>query len=68
MTCAAAELGRTAQELRRLVDSIDAQAPALASSLEATIARIDSLVNRLFWRLAALLVLLVVAVMFAALA
>ena len=67
-TAAAAEFGRTAQELQRLVRSIDAQAPALTSSLEAAIARIDSLVDRLFWRLAALLVLLVVAVMFAALA
>jgi len=67
-TAAAAELGRTAQELQRLVGSIDGQAPALAGSLEAAIARIESLVDRLFWRLAALLVLLVVAVMFAALA
>lgn len=67
-TAAAAELGRTAQELQRLVGSIDAQAPALASSLDAAIARIDSLVNRLFWRVAVLLVLLVLAVIFAALA
>lgn len=67
-TAAAAELGRAAQELQRLVLSIDAQAPALAGSLEATIGRVESLVDRLFWRLAALLVLLVVAVMFAALA
>ena len=65
---AAAEIGRTAQELQRLVGAIDAQAPALALSLEAAIARIDALVDRLFWRLAALLVLLVVAVMCAALA
>ena len=67
-TAAAAELGRTAQELQRLVASIDAQAPALASSFEAAVARTDALVDRLFWRLAALLVLLVVAVMLAALA
>jgi hypothetical protein len=67
-TAAAAELGRTAQELRQLVGAIDGQAPALAGSLEAGIARIDALVDRLFWRLAALLVLLVVAVMLAALA
>jgi hypothetical protein len=67
-TAAAAELGRTAQELRQLVGAIDGQAPALAGSLEAAIARIDALVDRLFWRLAALLVLLVVAVMLAALA
>lgn len=65
---AAAELGRTAQELQRLVGSIDAQAPALAGSLDTAISRIDSLVDRLFWRLAALLVLLVAAVMLAALA
>jgi hypothetical protein len=67
-TAAATELGRAAQDLQRLVSTIDAQAPALASSLEATLARVDSLVDRLFWRLAALLVLLVAAVTMAALA
>ena len=66
-TAAAAELGRTAQQLQRLVGAIDVQAPALASSFEAAIARTDALLDRLFWRLAALLVLLVVAVMVAAL-
>jgi hypothetical protein len=67
-TAAAAEFGRTAQELQRLVGSIDAQAPALANSLDAAIARVDTLVDRLFWRLASLLVLLVLAILFAALA
>lgn len=67
-TAAAAEFGRTAQELQRLIGSIDSQAPALAGTLESTIARTESLVDRLFWRSAALLVLLVAAVLVAALA
>jgi HAMP domain-containing protein len=67
-TTAAAEFGRTAQELQRLVRSIDAQAPALAGSLEAAVSRIEALVDGLFWRVALLLVLLVVAVLLAALA
>lgn len=67
-TEAAAEFGRTAQELQRLIGAIDAQAPSLAGTLEATIARTQSLVDRLFWMIAALIVLLVVAVLLAALA
>ncbi len=67
-TEAAAEFGRTAQELQLLIGAIDAQAPNLAGTLEATIARTESLVDRLFWMIAALIVLLVVAVLLAALA
>jgi hypothetical protein len=66
-TEAAAEFGRTAQELQLLIGAIDAQAPNLAGTLEATIARTESLVDRLFWMIAALIVLLVVAVLLAAL-
>jgi hypothetical protein len=67
-TEAAAEFGRTAQELQLLIGAIDAQAPNLAGALAATLTRTESLVDRLFWMIAALIVLLVVAVLLAALA
>jgi hypothetical protein len=64
---AAAEFTRTANELRGLITSVDAQSPALASSIAAAVDRSESLIDYLFLRAAALIVLAVAAVLGAAL-
>jgi hypothetical protein len=66
-TAAAAEFTRTANELRQLVESLDAQAPALAGGVQNAVQRSQSLIDYLFMRAAALIVLLVAAVLAAAL-
>ena len=65
-TAAAAEFTRTANELRQLITSVDAQSPALASSVAAAIDRSEALIDYLFLRAAALIVLAVAAALGAA--
>jgi hypothetical protein len=65
-TAAAAEFTRTATELRQLITSVDAQSPALASSVAAAVDRSEALIDYLFLRAAALIVLAVAAVLGAA--
>jgi len=66
-SAAAAEFARTANELRQLVATLDAQAPALKGTVDNAVSRSKSLINFLFLRAAALIVLLVAAVLGAAL-
>jgi hypothetical protein len=66
-TAAAAEFSRTASQLRDLVTALDAQAPQLAGTIDGAVSRGQSLIDYLFVRLAALLVLLVATVLGAAL-
>lgn len=58
-TRAAAEFTRTANELRQLVATLDAEAPALGRALGDTLAQGRSLVDQLFLRLALLIALLI---------
>jgi hypothetical protein len=64
---AAAEFTRTANELRQLITSVDAQSPALASSVAAAIDSSEALIDYLFLRAAALILLAVSALLGAAL-
>jgi hypothetical protein len=66
-TAAAAELTRTATELRQLITTLDADAPLVASSIDGAIERTQSLIDHLFARVAILIVLIVIAVLAAAL-
>jgi hypothetical protein len=66
-SAAAAEFARTAGALQQLVATLDAQGPALGSTVDAAVSRSKSLINFLFLRAAALIVLLVAAVLGAAL-
>ena len=65
-TAAAAEFSRTANQIRELVTALDAQTPQLAGTLDGAVSRSRSLIDYLFVRLAALLVLLVALVLGAA--
>lgn len=56
---AAAEFARTAAELRSLVEALDAQVPAVQASLDGAVSHGQSLIDYLFLRIAALIVLLV---------
>jgi hypothetical protein len=67
-TAAAAEFSRTADQLRELILSLDAQAPALAGGMQSAVERSQTLIDYLFLRAALLIVLLVGAVLAAALA
>jgi hypothetical protein len=58
-TTAAAEFTRTANELRQLLTTLDAQAPALASTVGSTIAQSRSLIDYLARRVAALIAVLI---------
>ena len=58
-TSAAAEVTRTANELRQLLTTLDAQAPALASTVGSTIAQGRSLIDYLALRVAALIAVLI---------
>ena len=60
---AAAEFGRTAEELRQLITSLDAQSPALTGAVATAVDSGQSLIDYLFLRAAALIVLLVAAVL-----
>jgi hypothetical protein len=66
-TAAAAEFSRTANQLQLLITSLDAQSPVLASTVAAAVDRSQSLIDYLFVRAAALIVLLVASVLGAAL-
>ena len=58
-TQAAAEFTRTANELRQLLTTLDAQAPALASTVGSTIDHGRSLIDYLALRVAALIAVLI---------
>ncbi len=58
-TSAAAEFTRTANELRRLLTTLDAQSPALVSTVGNTIAQGRSLIDYLVLRVAALIAVLI---------
>ena len=62
-TAAAAEITRTANELQRLVTSLDAQSPALAKTVAGAVDRSQSLIDYLFLRAAALIVLLLAGIL-----
>jgi hypothetical protein len=66
-TAAAAEFSRTANQIRELVSALDAQTPQLAGTIDGAVSRSQSLIDYLFLRIAALLLLLVAAVLGAAL-
>jgi hypothetical protein len=66
-TVAARELASTAVELRQLIGSLDEQSPNVAATLDRTVSQARSLIDFLFWRAAALIVLLTGAVLAAAL-
>ena len=67
-TQAAAEFTRTANELRRLLTTLNTQAPALASTVDSTIERGRSLIDYLALRIAALITVLIGSALAAALA
>jgi hypothetical protein len=66
-TAAAAEFSRTAGQLQQLITSLDAQSPALTGAVATAVDRSQSLIDYLFLRAAALIVLLVGSVLGAAL-
>ena len=66
-TAAAAEFSRTAGQLQQLITSLDAQSPALTGAVATAVDRSQSLIDYLFLRAAALVVLLVGSVLGAAL-
>ena len=67
-TQAAAEFTRTANELRQLLTTLDAQAPALASTVGSTIDQGRSLIDYLALRVAALIAVLIGGTLVATLA